>query len=76
MVRAHLEQGRLPVLVNPYVKASYGGVGANCEVCAREIEKHDAEYEVRNANGHPFLFHLRCHHAWQAECVRLQNEKQ
>ena len=74
MVREHLQQGRLPRLINPYVKAGYGGVGANCEVCGREIQKHDAGYEVPNVNGPPFLFHLRCHHAWQAECVRLQKE--
>jgi hypothetical protein len=74
MVRERIEQGRLPVVVDPYVKAGYGGFGANCEVCAREIQKHDAEYQVPNANG-SFLFHLRCHHAWQAECVRLQSKK-
>jgi len=72
MVREHLRQGRLPVVTNAYVKAGYGGVGANCEVCGREIQKHDAEYEVTNANGHPFMFHLRCHHAWQTECARVQ----
>jgi hypothetical protein len=76
MVREHLRQGRLPVVTNPYVKAGYGGVGAVCEVCGREIQKHDAEYEVPNVNGHPFMFHLRCHHAWQAECAKVQAKGQ
>jgi hypothetical protein len=76
MVRERLEQGRLPAMINGHVKASYGGDGSACDVCASEIEPQHVEYEVAHApTKGPLLFHLRCYGAWQAECVKQRAKK-
>jgi hypothetical protein len=76
MVRAALEDGRLPLIVSGRVKAGYGGVGAQCEVCQQEIQPHQVEYEVTDGAGRRTLWlHFRCHCAWQAECTSRQAKK-
>jgi hypothetical protein len=67
--REQLEAGRLPCAISTYVNAAYGG-GRRCALCEERIERTHIEYEIADLrhSGSTF-FHLRCHHAWQLECL-------
>jgi len=66
--RAHISDGRLPLMSAHPVIAGYGS-GAACHLCGQPIEPHQVEYEVSNArDGRSLSFHVTCHAAWQLEC--------
>lgn len=76
MVRAALEESRVPLMISGQVKASYGCVGSKCEICGHEIQAHQVEYEVTDRpGGRPLWLHLRCHVAWQVECANRGAKK-
>ena len=69
IARAHISDGRLPVMSAHAVFAGYGS-GTGCHLCGQPIERHQVEYEVRDArNARSLSFHLTCHAAWQLECL-------
>jgi hypothetical protein len=69
LARNLIDGGQLPVAV--YTRLFAGlGTGQTCDLCRQPITHEHVEYEVRDANdGNPLNFHLRCHQAWQCECI-------
>ena len=70
---AHIEDGRLPVMLSAHIHAGYGE-GAQCALCDQPIAPDKIEYDVTLPAGERLHFHLACHLAWQRECaLRLKN---
>jgi hypothetical protein len=70
LARARLADGQLPVVISTRVDAGYG-VGHACTLCNQLITRAHTEYDVRpEPAGSVLVFHLRCHQAWQLECIR------
>lgn len=69
LVSSHIASGRLPAVVVCSALAGYGS-GGMCIVCDRHIQRDETEYEVEAVSSPEVLrFHLRCHDAWQRECL-------
>jgi hypothetical protein len=61
--------GRLPLAITTRLKASFG-IGSTCCLCGQEITRSHAEYEVVDVrDGRSLVLHVRCHQAWQLECI-------
>jgi hypothetical protein len=69
--RAHslIEGGALRVAICTHLYAG-AGTGRPWDLCREPIKREHVEYEVRDPEGaNPLFFHLRCHQAWQRECI-------
>jgi len=65
-----IDDGRLPVAVSTRLAAGYG-TGKPCILCQELVTSEHMEYEVDSPrDGKTLTFHLRCHLAWQLECIR------
>ena len=62
--REHIAVGRLPSAVPKSLGAGRGR-GETCSLCGLIIEPAQVEYEIAEAGGVVFRFHLRCHAIWQ-----------
>jgi hypothetical protein len=69
LARERLNDGRLPEAILTTLDAGYGG-GESCVLCDELILPGHTEYVIADPrHGEALLFHLRCHHAWQLECI-------
>jgi len=71
MAARMIGSGSLPVAISHRLYAGMGR-GLPCGVCGQRIESEQVEYEVPDprGGGGSICFHLRCHSAWQLECLR------
>ncbi len=71
MAARRISSGALPVAISHRLYAGMGR-GVPCGVCGQHIEPDHVEYEVPDprGGGGSINFHLRCHSAWQLECLR------
>lgn len=69
LARERLDDGRLPEAICTTLDAGYGS-GESCVLCDELILPAHTEYMIADPrHGEALLFHLRCHHAWQLECI-------
>jgi hypothetical protein len=72
--RERIEDGRLPATQITRLVADYGR-GDWCLLCDEPIAREQIEYEIEDPRGaDALIFHLRCHEAWQLECVYLLHQ--
>ena len=75
LARQRLDAAQLPLALTGQLYAGRGS-GQRCALCAQKIEPEHVEYEVDIASDvRTLLFHLRCHNAWQLECVNRMHPK-
>jgi hypothetical protein len=70
LARERLDDGHLPLAISRTLDAGYGS-SESCVLCREPILALHTEYVIADPRtGKALLFHLRCHQAWQIECVQ------
>lgn len=71
MAGGRIHADRLPVMLSAFFRPRHGS-NELCQVCDRQIDRYQVEYQVKDArDGCELAFHLMCYRAWQLECQRL-----